>query len=102
MRLRKYVVTDEVTETVPVKREEIRVEREPFTDANVDDALDGAEFRGRAQGRAPRGGGRSREARRAEERVRLDKDVEVDERTVSEDVRREEIDIDDSGRRGNG
>ena len=30
------------------------------------------------------------------ERVRLDKNVEVEERTVSEDVRREEIDIDDS------
>jgi stress response protein YsnF len=33
------------------------------------------------------------------ERVRLDKDVEVDERTVSEDVRREEIEIDDGGGR---
>ena len=30
------------------------------------------------------------------ERVRLDKDVEVEERTVSEDVRREEIDVDDT------
>jgi len=29
------------------------------------------------------------------ERVRLDKDVEVEEKTVTEDVRREEIDIDD-------
>jgi hypothetical protein len=34
------------------------------------------------------------------ERVRLDKDVEVEERTVSEDVRREEIDVDDSTTRG--
>ena len=30
VRLRKYVVTDEVTKTVPVEREEVRVEREPF------------------------------------------------------------------------
>src|SRR4051794_29357767 len=32
-RLRKYVVTDEVETTVPVQREEVRVEREPITDA---------------------------------------------------------------------
>jgi stress response protein YsnF len=31
------------------------------------------------------------------ERVRLDKDVEIDERTVSEEVRREEIELDDAG-----
>ena len=35
-RLRKYVVTEEVQQTVPVQREEVRVEREPITDANVD------------------------------------------------------------------
>ncbi|SHN88345.1 conserved domain-containing protein, partial [Geodermatophilus obscurus] len=40
-RLRKYVVTENVTETVPVSREEVRVEREPITDANVGNALDG-------------------------------------------------------------
>jgi hypothetical protein len=33
VRLKKYVVEDEVTETVPVRREEVRVEREPITDA---------------------------------------------------------------------
>src|SRR5687768_12744127 len=38
-RLRKYVVTEEVQQTVPVRREEVRVEREPITDANVDDAV---------------------------------------------------------------
>ena len=40
-RLRKYVVTENVTETVPVSREEVRVEREPITDANVGNAMDG-------------------------------------------------------------
>src|SRR4051794_20519673 len=40
-RLRKYVVTENVTETVPVTREEVRVEREPITDANIGNALDG-------------------------------------------------------------
>src|SRR3954449_1471442 len=40
-RLRKYVVTDEVQTTVPVQREGARVEGEPITDANVDNATDG-------------------------------------------------------------
>ena len=40
-RLRKYVVTEEVQQTVPVQREEVRVEREPITDANIDRATDG-------------------------------------------------------------
>ena len=40
-RLRKYVVTEDVQKTVPVQREEVRVEREPITDANVGDAKDG-------------------------------------------------------------
>src|SRR6185312_13654127 len=44
VRLKKYVVEDEVTETVPVRREEVRVEREPITDANRDDALDGPDI----------------------------------------------------------
>ena len=36
--MRKYVVTENVTQTVPVQREEVRVEREPITDANLADA----------------------------------------------------------------
>ena len=33
-RLRKYVVTENVTQTVPVQREKVRLEREPITEAN--------------------------------------------------------------------
>src|SRR5919107_1577522 len=40
-RLRKYVVSENVTETVPVTREEVRVEREPITEANIGNAMDG-------------------------------------------------------------
>jgi uncharacterized protein (TIGR02271 family) len=40
-RLRKYVVTENVTRTVPVSHEEVTIEREPITDANRGDALDG-------------------------------------------------------------
>jgi len=99
-RLRKYVVTDEVTETVPVKREEIRVEREPITDANVDDALDGPGISEEEHEVVLHEEEVVAEKRVVpKERVRLDKDVEVDERTVSEDVRREQIEIDDANGR---
>jgi uncharacterized protein (TIGR02271 family) len=43
-RLRKYVVTEQVTQTVPVSHEEVRVEREAITDANRDAAMGGAEI----------------------------------------------------------
>jgi uncharacterized protein (TIGR02271 family) len=97
VRLRKYVVTDEVEQTVPVKREEVRLEREPITDANRDEAVSGedlteAEHEVTLHTEEP-----VVEKRTVpKERVRLDKDVEVKERTVSEEVRREEIDFDDS------
>jgi uncharacterized protein (TIGR02271 family) len=97
VRLRKYVVTDEVEQTVPVKREEVRLEREPITDANRDEAVSGddlseAEHEVTLHTEEP-----VVEKRTVpKERVRLDKDVEVEERTVSEEVRREEIDVDDS------
>lgn len=40
-RLRKYVVTEQVRETVAVQREEVRVEREPSRDASSTEAMDG-------------------------------------------------------------
>ena len=40
-RLRKYVVTENVTETVPVSHEEVTLQREPIPDATVGSALDG-------------------------------------------------------------
>ena len=43
-RLRKYVVTEQVQTTVPVQREEVRVEREAITDVNRQQALDGPEI----------------------------------------------------------
>jgi len=43
-RLRKYVVTEPVEKTVPVRREEVRIDREPITDANCDEALSGREI----------------------------------------------------------
>jgi uncharacterized protein (TIGR02271 family) len=96
VRLRKHVVTDEVTKTVPVKREEIRLEREPITDANVGDATSGPDISEEEHEVVLHEEEVVAEKRAVpKERVRLDKDVEVEEKTVTEDVRREEIDIDD-------
>jgi uncharacterized protein (TIGR02271 family) len=100
VRLRKHVVTDQATKTVPVKREEIRIEREPITGGNVDDALDGPEISEEEHEVVLHEEEVVTEKRVVpKERVRLGKDVEVDERTVSEDVRREEIEVDDDALR---
>jgi uncharacterized protein (TIGR02271 family) len=100
VRLRKYVVEDEVTQTVPVRREEVRVEREPITDANRDAALDGPEISEDEHEVVLHAEEPVVEKRAvAQERVRLDKDVQTDEREVTETVRKERIDVDDSAER---
>jgi uncharacterized protein (TIGR02271 family) len=93
-RLRKYVVTDEVQQTVPVRREEVRVEREPITDANAGDATSGPEI-SEAEHEVT-----LREERPVvekqtvpKERVRLEKDVETGEEQVSEEVRKERVEV---------
>lgn len=43
-RLRKYVVTENVTTTVPVSHEEVRVVREPITEENRGEALSGGDL----------------------------------------------------------
>jgi uncharacterized protein (TIGR02271 family) len=91
-RLRKYVETENVEQTVPVQREEVRVEREPITDANRDAALDGPEITEEEHEVTLHTEEPVVEKRTVpKERVRLDKDVRTDEETVSEDVRRERI-----------
>lgn len=95
-RLRKHIVTDHVETTVPVRREELRVEREPITDGNVGAATDGPAL--------------SEEEHEVvlhaeepvidkqvvpKERVRVDTEVVTEERQVSEDVRKEDIVLED-------
>jgi uncharacterized protein (TIGR02271 family) len=96
-RLRKYVVTENVTKTVPVSREEVRVEREPITDANVGRATDGPaiseeEHEVTLHAEEPV----VEKTAVPKERVRLDKDVVTDERQVTEEVRKERIEADDA------
>jgi uncharacterized protein (TIGR02271 family) len=91
-RLRKYVETENVEQTVPVQREEVRVEREPITDANREAALAGPDI-SEAEHEVTLHSEEPVVEKRAvpKERVRLDKDVHTDEETVSDDVRRERI-----------
>ena len=94
-RLRKYVVTEEVQKTVPVQREEVRVEREPITDANVDNATDGPAISEEEHEVTLHAEEPVVEKRAVpKERVRLDKDTVEEERQVSETVAKEEIEID--------
>jgi uncharacterized protein (TIGR02271 family) len=96
VRLKKYVVTDEVQQTVPVQREEVRVEREPITEANAGDATDGPaisdeEHEVTLHEEVPV----AETVAVPKERVRLDKDTVTDEETVSGEVRQERIEVDD-------
>ncbi|HEX2071727.1 MAG TPA: PRC and DUF2382 domain-containing protein [Thermoleophilaceae bacterium] len=99
-RLRKYVVTEQVQQTVPVQREEVRVEREPITDANVEQATDGPAISDEEHEVVLHEEEVVTEKRAvSKERVRMSRDTVTDEETVSEDVRKEQIDVDEGGER---
>ncbi|HET8822609.1 MAG TPA: PRC and DUF2382 domain-containing protein, partial [Thermoleophilaceae bacterium] len=94
-RLRKYVVTEQVEQTVPVRREEVRVEREPITDGNVDDALDGPAISEEEHELVLHEEQPVVEKRAVpKERVRMEKESVTDEARVSEEVRKEQIEAD--------
>jgi len=94
-RLRKYVVTENVTQTVPVQREEVRVEREPITDANVGQAMDGPAISEEEHEVVLHEETPVVEKQAVpKERVRLDTETVTEERQVSEEVRSEQIEVD--------
>jgi uncharacterized protein (TIGR02271 family) len=96
VRLRKYVTTEQVQQTVPVQRERVRVEREPVTDANRDAATSGPELSEAEHEvvlREEEPGVEKRVVPR--ERVRLDKDTVSGEEQVAEEVRKEQIEVQD-------
>ena len=100
VRLRKHVVTENVQQTVPVRREEVRVEREPITGENIDDAMSGPEISGDEHEVVLHEEEPVVEKRTvAKERVRLGTETHEDEREVSEEIRKEQIDVDDAQRR---
>jgi uncharacterized protein (TIGR02271 family) len=94
VRLRKYVTTEQVQQTVPVRRETARVEREPITDANLDAATSGPEISEAEHEvilREEEPVVHKRVVPR--ERVRLDKETVTGEERVAEQVRKERIDV---------
>jgi uncharacterized protein (TIGR02271 family) len=93
-RLRKYVVTENVTESVPVTREEVRLEREPITDANIGNALDGPAI-SEEEHEVTLHAERAVVEKEAVpvERVRLDKTAVTEQEQVSEGLRKEEIEV---------
>jgi uncharacterized protein (TIGR02271 family) len=102
-RLRKYVTTEQQTVTVPVQREEVRVEREPITDANLEDATSGPAI-SEEEHEVTLHQEQVVVDKRAvpKERVRIDTETVTEERQVTEDVRKEQIEVDgdDRGDRG--
>ncbi|MFF6783849.1 DUF2382 domain-containing protein [Streptomyces sp. NPDC012510] len=95
-RLRKYVVTEEVQQTVPVRHEEVRVEREPVTDASRDAAMAGPDI-SEAEHEVTLHAERPVVETKAEpvERVRLTIDERTEEETVTGEVRKEQIEADE-------
>ncbi|MFJ8545982.1 DUF2382 domain-containing protein [Streptomyces sp. NPDC093586] len=97
-RLRKYVVTEEVQQTVPVRHEEVRVEREPITDANRDQALSGPEI---SEAEHEVTLHEERPVVETEtvpvERVRMTTEEHIEDETVRGQVRKERIEAETEG-----
>lgn len=94
-RLRKWIETEHVQMTVPIRREKARLVTEPITDRNRDDALSGADLT-EAEHEVTLSEEEVDVNKRVvpKERVRLEKDVETEEVPVDETVRKERIEMD--------
>jgi uncharacterized protein (TIGR02271 family) len=90
------VTTEQQTVTVPVRREEVRVEREPITDANLDAATSGPAISEEEHEVTLHEETPVVEKRVVpRERVRMDTETVTDQRQVSEEVRKEQIEVED-------
>jgi uncharacterized protein (TIGR02271 family) len=94
-RLRKWVETEHQQVEVPVRKEKVRLESEPITDDNRDDAYTGPDI---AEGEHEVTVREERPVVETEavpvERVRVAKESEQVPRTVEGDVRKERVDLD--------
>ena len=97
-RLKKRIVTENVTTTVPVSREEVYIDREPITDANRGKALDGPELSDEEHEVVLT---EDRPVVTKEtvpvERVKLGTNTVTEQAEVSETVRKESIEVDGVG-----
>lgn len=96
-RLRKHIVTEQVTKTVPVSHEEVTLSREPITDATADDALSGPAL-SEEEHEVVLTEERVVTAKETVpvERVRVGTETIAGEQEVTEDVAHEEIVLDDT------
>lgn len=94
-RLRKFVVTEQQTVSVPVSHEEIRVVREPITDGNVGQAVDGPQI-SEEEHEVVLHAERPVVTTEAVpvERVRLGTETVTEEESVTGEVRKEQIEVD--------
>ena len=88
------MVTEQQQVTVPVSHEEVRLEREPITDANVGDAFEGAEIT-EAEHEVTLHAERPVVSTETVpvERVRLGTETVRDQETVHGEVRKEQIEF---------
>jgi uncharacterized protein (TIGR02271 family) len=98
-RLRKHVVTENVTQTVPVSHEEVRIEREPITDANRSQATSGSDI-SEEEHEVTLHAERPVTAKETVpvERVRLGTETVTEDHEVNETLRNEQIDDPDTTR----
>jgi uncharacterized protein (TIGR02271 family) len=92
MRLRKFVVTENVTATVPVTHEEVRLEREPMSESDRGAGVSSPKI-GEAEQEVILHEERPvvQKETVATERVRLTKEAVTHEETVSGEVRKERV-----------
>lgn len=91
-RLRKWVETERVTTTVPVAHEEVRIEREPITDGNVDPALRGPEIsEGVHEVTLMEEEAVAGTETVPKERIRMEKETLVEQAQVGADLRKERV-----------
>lgn len=93
-RLRKHIVTEQVTKTVPVSHEEVTINREPITEANIGDAMAGGDLTSEEHEVVLTG---ERVVTSKEtvpvERVSLGTETVTEQQQVTEDVSHEEIEL---------
>jgi len=95
-RLRKRIVTEQVSTTVPVTRDEVVVEREPITEANMPKAMDGPAL-SEEEHEVVLHAEQPVVAKEtvAVERVKLGTQTVTEQATVNETVRKEQIETED-------
>ncbi len=103
VRLRKSVETEQVSTTVPVAREEARIEREPITEGNVDRAMSGPEI-SEAEHEVVLHEEQAVAAKQTvpKERIRLEKDIVTDEEEVGGELRKERVAVEGDVPEGRG